>query len=138
MLSIIHLFNFHKIKPTGLRRCTATGTSSSQTPPSMCPYTPCPPRAPLRWGIIVQHREHVTAVRPGRIATWSSVPFKISPGPAQIRSAARARPPCPNPCSLVKVVLFGEIEVNPSDVKHATEVGAGCRCGYYCSYSLGT
>ena len=28
----------------------------------------------------------------------------------------------PYPCSLVKVVLFGEIEVNPSDVKHVTKL----------------
>ena len=28
----------------------------------------------------------------------------------------------PYPCSLVKVVLFGEIEVNPSDVKHVMKL----------------
>ena len=28
----------------------------------------------------------------------------------------------PYPSSLVKVVLFGEIEVNPSDVKHVTKL----------------
>ena len=30
--------------------------------------------------------------------------------------------PCPCPCSLLKVVLFGEIEVNPSDVKHVMKL----------------
>ena len=38
------------------------------------------------------------------------------------RSCPSSPPPCPYPCSLVKVVLFGEIEVNPSDVKHVTEL----------------
>ena len=33
--------------------------------------------------------------------------------------------PCPCPYSLLKVVLFGEIEVNPSDLKHVTEL-VGC------------
>ena len=37
-------------------------------------------------------------------------------------------PPHPYPCSLVKVVLFGEIEVNPSDVKHVMEL-VGCSDG---------
>ena len=32
----------------------------------------------------------------------------------------------PHPCFLLKVVLFGEIEVNPSDVKHVMKlVGYG-------------
>ena len=35
------------------------------------------------------------------------------------------RPPYPHLCSSVKVVLFGEIEVNPSDVKHVTKL-VGC------------
>ena len=34
----------------------------------------------------------------------------------------------PYPCSLVKVVLFGEIEVNPSDVKHVMKL-MGCSDG---------
>ena len=34
----------------------------------------------------------------------------------------------PYPCSLAKVVLFGEIEVNPSDIKHVTEL-VGCSDG---------
>ena len=32
------------------------------------------------------------------------------------------RPPCPHLCSSVKVVLFGEIEVNPSDVRHVMKL----------------
>ena len=32
------------------------------------------------------------------------------------------QPRCPHPCFLAKVVLFGEIEVNPSDVKHVMKL----------------
>ena len=40
------------------------------------------------------------------------------------------RPLYPHPCSLVKAVLFGEIEVNPSDVKHVMKlVGCSDRLG---------
>ena len=35
---------------------------------------------------------------------------------------------CLYPSSLVKVVLFGEIEVNPSDVKHVMKL-VGCSDG---------
>ena len=38
------------------------------------------------------------------------------------RSCPSSPPPCPYPFSLVKVVLFGEIEVNPSDVKHVMKL----------------
>ena len=76
----------------------------------------------VEFGSVKQHTA-VNITADGRAVLFRS---EIDGGGAEISprchfSAAReppSRPTCLYPSSLVKVVLFSEIEVNPSDVKH--------------------
>ena len=83
------------------------------------------------FGSIKQHTAVVitTDGRPVRFSSeidgaGAEIPPRCHIKPYQ--SCLRPRYPCP--CSLVKVVLFGEIEANPSDIKHVTEL-VGCSDG---------
>ena len=80
----------------------------------------------------IKHHIAVVITTDGRAVLFRS---EIDDGGAEISPRCHIkpyqsclRPPYPCPCSLSKVVLFGEIEVNPSDLKHVTEL-VGCSDG---------